>query len=66
MTQYERMSKGLLYDPGDDEIMKEQVQYQDKLWEFNQLKPSQLEEKTRYMKENFAEWGLGISWKRRM
>lgn len=57
MTQYERMLKGLLYDPGDNEIMKEQVQYQDKLWEFNQLKPSQLEEKTRYMKENFAECG---------
>jgi Maltose acetyltransferase. len=24
MTQYERMVKGLLYDPGDPEIMNEQ------------------------------------------
>ena len=27
------------------EIMDEQFQYQDKLWEFNQLKPSQIKEK---------------------
>lgn len=25
MTQYERMVKGLIYDPSDAEIMKEQV-----------------------------------------
>ena len=29
----------------------------DKLWEFNQLKPSQFAEKERYMKEMFAECG---------
>ena len=57
MTQYERMVNGLIYDPSDDEIMKEQFPYLDKLWEFNQLKPSQIEEKTRYMKEVFAECG---------
>lgn len=57
MTQYERMVAGLIYDPGDKEILGEQVPYQDKLWEFNQLKPSQYEEKTAYMKEVFAECG---------
>lgn len=57
MTQYERMVAGLIYDPADEEIMKEQVVYQDKLWEFNKLKPSQYEEKTKYMKEVFAECG---------
>ena len=57
MTQYERMVKGLIYDPGDEEIMKEQFPYLDQLWEFNQLKPSQLEEKTQYMKTVFAECG---------
>ena len=30
MTQYERMEKGLLYDPGDPEIMNEQVPFQDR------------------------------------
>ena len=29
MTQYDRMLKGLIYDQGDPEIMKEQVPYQD-------------------------------------
>ncbi len=57
MTEYERMIKGLIYNPGDEEIMKEQFQYQDRLWEFNKLKPSQIEEKIKYMKEVFAECG---------
>ena len=57
MTQYERMINGLLYDPGDEEIMAEQVPYQDKLWAFNQLKPSEYEKKLRYMKDVFAECG---------
>ena len=57
MTEYEKMVKGIIYNPGDEEIMSEQVQYQDKLWEFNQLKPSQYAEKMKYMKEMFAECG---------
>lgn len=57
MTQYERMIKGLIYDPGDEEVMKEQVPFQDKLWEFNKLKPSEVEKKEQYMKEVFAECG---------
>ena len=57
MTEYEKMAKGLIYNPGDEKIMSEQLQYQDKLWEFNQLKPSQYLEKMKYMKEVFAECG---------
>lgn len=57
MTQYERMAAGLIYDPGDQEIMEEQTPYLDKLWEFNRLKPSDGEAKTKYMKEVFAECG---------
>lgn len=57
MTQYERMVKGLLYDPADAEIMKEQVPFQDRLWSFNQLKPSDIAGKVKYMKEVFAECG---------
>ena len=59
MTQYERMRKGLIYDPADPEIMREQVPYQDKLWAFNRLKPSDYEKKQAYMKEVFAECGEG-------
>ena len=57
MTEKEKMEQGLLYDPGDEEIVNEQFPLQDKLWDFNQLKPSQLKEKTAYMKEVFAECG---------
>lgn len=57
MTQYERMEAGLLYDCGDEDILKDQFPYQDRLWEFNQLKPSDLEAKEAYMKEVFAECG---------
>ena len=51
------MKKGLIYWPGEDEIMKEQFPYQDKLWEFNQLKTSDIDKKMQYMKEVFAECG---------
>ena len=57
MTEYEKMVEGLIYNPGDEKIISEQLQYQDKLWEFNQLKPSQYSEKIKYMKEMFAECG---------
>ena len=59
MTQYERMEAGLIYDPGDKEILNEQFQYADRLWEFNQLKPSDIDKKMQYMKEVFAECGEG-------
>ena len=57
MTQYERMTAGLIYDPADGEIMAEQGTYQQRAWEFNQLSPAQAEEKQRYMREVFAECG---------
>ena len=59
MTQYERMKKGLIYDPFDKEIMAEQIDLLDGLWKFNNLKPSEQEERQRYMKEVFAECGDG-------
>lgn len=57
MTQYERMVNGLIYDPADEEIMKEQFSFQDRLWQFNQLMPSQFDEKQKYMREVFASCG---------
>lgn len=53
----ERMHTGELYLPGDASIMREQVVKLDKLFDYNQLKPSQSEEKARLMKEMFAEVG---------
>ncbi len=54
MTEYKRMEKGLIYNPSDEIIMKEQMFYHDKLWEFNKLKPSQINEKNKYLKSVFA------------
>lgn len=57
MTQYERMVKGLVYDPADPEILEKQSVFLQKLWEFNQLKPTQFKEKQKYMREIFASCG---------
>lgn len=59
MTEYEKMLSGKIYDPLDPEIQGEQFPFQDKLWEFNKLKPSDIEKKEAYMKEVFAECGEG-------
>ncbi|MBQ6502852.1 MAG: sugar O-acetyltransferase [Flexilinea sp.] len=57
MTQYERMVKGLIYDPMDEEITAEQFPFLDKCRTFNQLKASDFDQKQAYMKEVFAECG---------
>ena len=57
MTQYERMTAGLIYDPADPEIVDEQSSYQEGLWEFNQLRPSEADKKQAYMHRVFAECG---------
>ncbi len=59
MTQYERMVRGLIYDTCDPEILRLQTPLHDKLWEFNQLKPSDAQKKEAYMKDVFAECGAG-------
>ena len=60
MTNYEKMLAGVIYDPSDPEIMNEQYPFLDKLWEFNQLKPTDHEKKAAYMKEVFAECGENV------
>lgn len=59
MTQKERMERGIIYDPNAPELASEQAVYMEKLWEFNQLRPSEYEKKIKYMKETFAECGDG-------
>jgi galactoside O-acetyltransferase len=59
MTQYERMTSGLIYDPADEEIVREQAGFLEKLWAFNQLRPTDADGKQKYMKEVFAECGEG-------
>jgi len=60
MTVTERMEAGLLYDPGDEEILSVQSPLGEKLREFNDLRPLQFEEQQRLMKELFAECGENV------
>ena len=59
MTHLERMRQGLIFNTLDKEIQELQKPYQQRLWEFNRLKPADVEKKSAYMKENFAECGEG-------
>ncbi len=53
------LHSGELYLPTDPEIMKEQFVCLDRLFAYNQLKPSQQSEKTALLKEMFAQIGEG-------
>lgn len=55
----ERMHTGELYLPGDDEIMAEQFQCLEKLYDFNATRPSEMEKRNELLKEMFAEIGEG-------
>lgn len=55
----EKMHTGELYLPGDEQIMQEQLQCLDKLYEFNNTRPTQMQKRTQLLKEMFAEIGDG-------
>lgn len=54
-----KMHTGELYLPGDPEIMAEQMICLEKLYDFNQTRPSEMEKRERLLKEMFAEIGEG-------
>lgn len=53
----EKMHMGDLYLPGDHEIMKEQFECLERLYDFNNTRPSEFEKRKKIMKEMFAEIG---------
>jgi galactoside O-acetyltransferase len=53
------MHTGELYLPGDPEIMAEQMLCLEKLYDFNQTRPSEMEKREQLLKEMFAEIGEG-------
>ena len=53
----EKQHGGALYLPGDESLQREQLQCMDRLFEFNQVRPSDLERKNALLKEMFAEIG---------
>lgn len=59
MTIKEKMHGCKLYLPNDPEIAEEQLLCLDKLFEFNQTRPTQQELRKKMLKEMFAEIGEG-------
>lgn len=57
MTQKEKMVSGDLYLPDDEDIMAEQLQCLDRLYDFNMTRPTQLDKREAMLKEMFAEIG---------
>ncbi|MBR2489448.1 MAG: sugar O-acetyltransferase, partial [Clostridia bacterium] len=55
MREYDKLHSGDLYLPGDEEIMKEQLACLEKLYEFNNTRPSELDKRGEMLKEMFAE-----------
>jgi galactoside O-acetyltransferase len=59
MSMKDRLHTGELYLPGDEEIMREQLQCLDQQMEFNRTRPTQMEKREALLKEMFAEIGEG-------
>ena len=55
----EKIHTGELYLPNDPEILSEQQQYLEKLYDFNLTRPGESEKRQRMLKEMFAEIGEG-------
>ena len=57
MSMKEKLHTGELYLPNGDEIMTEQLACLDRLYEFNQTRPTQQKLRTEMLQEMFAEIG---------
>ncbi len=57
MAQKDKLHSVELYLPNDEEIMAEQLDCLEKLYDFNATRPHQLEKRERLLKEMFAEIG---------
>lgn len=55
----EKIHTGELYLPNDPEILSEQQQYLEKLYDFNFTRPTETEKRQKMLKEMFAEIGEG-------
>lgn len=57
MDIYEKLHNGDLYLPGDETLMKLQTACLERLYDFNQTRPSEGQKRTQMLKEMFAEIG---------
>ncbi len=59
MTQKERMEAGLVYDPLDKEIMGDQAQRLELMYEFNASRPSEFEKRMELLNKMLGKMGDG-------
>lgn len=57
MSIFDKLHSGEIYDPADKEIMEIQLKCLDRLYEFNQTRPTELEKRQTLLKEMFASIG---------
>lgn len=57
MEQRDNMHNGKLYDPNDDSVMEEQMVCLDRLYDFNQTRPSEMDKLNAIMKEMMGDVG---------
>lgn len=59
MTELEKMHATMLYDPADSDIMTEQLACLEKLYDFNNTRPSDMARRSALLREMLAEIGEG-------
>ena len=59
MSEKDKMHTGELYDPGDEEISIWQTECLDRLYDFNNTRPTETKKRESMLKEMFAEIGEG-------
>ena len=59
MTEQEKMHSVDLYLPDDPDIVRDQTACLDKLYDFNQTRPTEMEKRAALLREMFAEIGEG-------
>ena len=59
MKDQDKLHSGLIYYPTSEELFSEQLKCLDKLYDFNQTRPLELDKRTSMLKEMFAEIGEG-------
>ena len=57
MEQRDNMHNGKLYDPNDNSVMEEQMVCLDRLYDFNQTRPSEMDKRNAIMKETMGDVG---------
>lgn len=59
MSMKDKLHTGQIYYPGGDEIMDEQLQCLDRLYDFNRTRPTELKKREEMLREMFADIGEG-------